>query len=101
MSFSDQQIANVWAKAQYVDDTNEARGFRKDRCGAWIRGGDYGNRNTTFGWEIDHIIPKSQGGSDALSNLQPLHWENNAAKGDGRLDCAVTSEGTTNVFTSR
>ena len=38
-------------------------------------------RDTT-GWEIDHIKPVARGGSDDLSNLQPLYWETNRNKGD-------------------
>ncbi len=34
------------------------------------------------GWEIDHIKPVSESGTDDLSNLQPLQWENNRLKGD-------------------
>jgi 5-methylcytosine-specific restriction endonuclease McrA len=34
------------------------------------------------GWEIDHIVPVSLGGSDDLDNLQPLWWKNNRRKGD-------------------
>ncbi|KAB2921718.1 MAG: HNH endonuclease [Bacteroidetes bacterium] len=39
-------------------------------------------QESQFGWEIDHIVPVSCGGTDEPSNLQALHWENNAAKGE-------------------
>ncbi|MBL8564323.1 MAG: HNH endonuclease [Hyphomicrobiaceae bacterium] len=87
----------VWAKARYVGLQAEASGFRHDACGAWIHRHSYGNRDSPYGWEIDHISPESNGGSDALSNLRPLHWRNNVAKSDGRLACAVTSAGAQNV----
>jgi len=97
MYYSDETIIQIWQKAQYVSPENEARGFRKDECGAWIKLSDYGNRDSPYGWEIDHIFPQSLGGSDELYNLRPLHWENNIEKaGRPYLSCAVTSDGTSN-----
>lgn len=100
MAITQQTVRDVWQKAQFVDAQNEAKGFRKDQCGAWIQWSQYGNRNSAYGWEIDHVTPVSRGGSDHVSNLRPLHWENNAARGDGQLVCVVASNGTSNAATS-
>lgn len=96
VDFSEAQIQAVWDKASTVPG-NEPNVFRKDRCTAWIARADYGNRNLAYGWEIDHITPVSKGGSDLLYNLQPLHWENNAAKADVPLVCSMISSGTDNI----
>jgi 5-methylcytosine-specific restriction endonuclease McrA len=51
-------------------------------CGAVMKRSDYGNTSSEHGWEVDHVKPIAKGGTDALSNLQPLQWENNRRKGD-------------------
>ncbi|MFV0330039.1 MAG: HNH endonuclease signature motif containing protein [Dysgonomonas sp.] len=91
MAFDDKTIQAVWEKGQIVSE-HDSKVWRKDQCGAWIKRVEYGNRDSEFGWEIDHITPVSKGGSDALSNLRPLQWENNATRQDGRLTCPVKAK---------
>jgi hypothetical protein len=94
MSFSDEDIQKVWEKGDAVTGQDAGK-WRKDKCGAWIGRDKYGNRQSDYGWEIDHIDPD---GGDGMSNLRPLQWENNLDKSDKkRLTCIVTSEGVDNV----
>jgi HNH endonuclease len=70
----------AWQKAQIVPgyDSNV---HRKDSYGWWIAWIEYG-KQSEYGWEIDHIVPLSRGGSDAEINLQALHWKSNRSKSD-------------------
>ena len=92
MAFNIETIQAVWEKATIVAG-NDPDVWRKDQCGAWIGRSFYGNRGSEYVWEIDHITPVSRGGSDALSNLRPLQWENNASRQDDRLFCKIKANG--------
>ena len=69
----------VWNKAIPIEGRNPSE-YRYDIAGNIIAYLAYGDRKSPFGWEKDHIVPVSEGGSDALSNLRPLHWRANASR---------------------
>lgn len=71
----------VWKKAAKVKG-HPAEIWRKDILGNTINRQEFGNRDSKYGWEIDHIVPVSAGGTDDPDNLQALHWKANEAKGD-------------------
>lgn len=79
--FNDEIIEKVWEKGT-IEKDYDSNVFRKDPCGAWIIRSQYGNKNSKFGWSVDHIYPEALGGDDNLLNLRPMQWENNLAKGD-------------------
>ena len=95
LAFDLATINAVWDKGQTVA-SNKPYEFRKDECGAWLYRPAYGNTESQYGWEIDHITPVDHGGSAHLSNLRPLQWENNSSRGSDRLDCVITANGTNN-----
>ncbi|MCB0688325.1 MAG: HNH endonuclease [Saprospiraceae bacterium] len=94
-SFSETIKQSVWKKAEKVPGY-DSQVTRKDRCGAWIDWDKYGDTTENGnGWEIDHKIPVAEGGTDEISNLQPLQWQNNRKKGDkypAYKYCVVTAK---------
>ncbi len=79
--YSDNEVQKVWEKGYEISGLDR-KVWQEDSMGNKIKRDEYGNRDSDYGWEIDHIHPKSKGGGDELSNLQPLQWEANMKKSD-------------------
>jgi hypothetical protein len=79
--FPEETVKTVWMKSQRIPDFSHSE-WATDVCGERIRFSYYGKAPSQYAWEIDHVVPVGQGGTDAIENLQPLQWENNRKKGN-------------------
>ena len=61
----------VWEKGNIIKGRNPNL-FRKDDFGKTIFKPSYG-KSTEMGWAIEHIRPKSRGGTDHIRNLRPVN----------------------------
>ena len=88
-TISRELIDRIWEKAFPVEGYDSTQ-YRQDACGAWIIKEKYGDRNSIYGWEVDHIFPKKKledrnvinDEIDDEKNLRALNWRNNESKGD-------------------
>ena len=73
---------DVWEKAKPIRGKDPER-YRRDPYGNEMYKLSYG-KVTEKGWEIDHIKPKAQDGSDHLRNLQAMNTAKNRELSDSR-----------------
>ncbi len=62
----------------------------KDFTGREIAKGAYNDRNSEYGWNVDHILPQSKGGKTADHNLICCHILTNDEKAD-KFPCFVAN----------
>lgn len=80
-AWSEAEKKEVWEKGDPIEGFSSDI-WRHDICSKTMKWSEHGNRDSDYGWEIDHINPLSNDGDDDIDNLQPLHWKNNADKAD-------------------
>ena len=110
MEVTNELKRTVWNKGQVVEGFNPDM-YRKDACGAWIIWDKYGMDDNIYGWEIDHIYPKSRLEKRGLKepqisdirNLRPLQHQNNASKADDypSYTAVVISKGNENILQNK
>ncbi len=76
MDLNHETAMRLWNK-QFGKETKV-----KDFTGREMAKGAYNNRNSDFGWNVDHILPQSKGGKTADSNLICCHINTNDEKAD-------------------
>lgn len=86
-SWTEEVKLAVWNKAP-IARAYKSSEVRLDPCKALMHWSEYGNRDSEYGWEIDHVVPEqlleSKGVPrnviDNIDNLRPMHWNNNLKK---------------------
>lgn len=106
MAWTEEEKRKIWNTAKIIPERKKDR-IRKDACGAIIKWNQYGNRDSPYGWEIDHILPKANMEElgipedlwNELDNLRAMHHANNNSKGDDfpKYKAVITSEGDKNI----
>ena len=84
----DKKTESCWEKAEHCNCNSKDCHPNSHRlcgiCGKKILYGSHesviSQRNSRYAWNIDHIIPKSCGGSNNIDNLQAVHVECNRNK---------------------
>lgn len=76
MDLNRESAMRLWNKS-FGKDTKAA-----DFAGRTMAKGAYNDRNSEFGWNVDHILPQSKNGATADHNLICCHIKTNDEKAD-------------------
>ena len=85
MVLNQETAMRLWNK-QFGDETRVT-----DFANREIDKGAYNDRNSKFGWNVDHILPVSQGGKTNDSNLIVCHIQTNDEKAD-KFPCFTAND---------
>lgn len=94
-TFSFDVVEKVWEKARIIPGFDPEY-LREDQFGTVIARVFYEECRPGFalGWRIVHIKSPEKGGTNDISNLQPMQWENNPGKPSSRNKQTATSKKT-------
>lgn len=84
MDLNHETAMRLWNK-QFGKETKV-----KDFTGREISKGAYNQRGSEYGWNVDHILPQSQGGKTVDYNLICCHIKTNDEKAD-KFPCFVAN----------
>ena len=85
-----EQKDKAWNNAKRIRGKDPGK-YRQDPYGNPMYRDSYG-LDSEMGWEVDHINPKSRGGSDSTRNQQALNTKVNRSKGDSKVKRSRHSE---------
>lgn len=106
MEYSEEKKLYFWNLANTVEGEDPSK-VRRDASGAIIHFEDYCNRDSEYGWEIDHVYPRHSLFEAGVpvelindeKNLRAINWKNNVSKGSDYpvYNTVVTAEGNSNI----
>lgn len=87
---TNKDVEKLWGKCKPVKNKIPNL-YRQDVYGNTLYKPSYG-KNTEMGFHVDHIKPKSKGGSDHIINKQLLQYRVNIQKGNSYVKKSRHSE---------
>ena len=69
-----------WKDLVWNKDSNSFEEMKIDDYGRWMKYSEFGNMGNDYGWHLDHIMSRQDGGGDDPSNLRPLNWRSNIGR---------------------